>query len=59
MKLFALERSVEWEGVCIEARVLKTMNEKEEDDPVLHIMEEIRDVAKLKKKKKKCFLQKV
>lgn len=35
------------------------MNEKEEDDPVLHIMEEIRDVAKLKKKSafyRKCNL---
>lgn len=37
--------------MCIERKVLKTMNEKEEDDPVLHKMEEIRDVAKFKKKK--------
>lgn len=33
------------EGVCIEGRFPKIMNEKGEDDPILHIMEKIRDVA--------------
>lgn len=34
-----------WDSVYIEGRFSKTMNENEEVDPVLHIVEEIREVV--------------
>lgn len=42
--MFGLE-TAKWEGMCIERGLPKTMNEKGKDDPVLHIMEEIRYIV--------------